>query len=362
MTQHTSYDPDAAEITVREDGRDIPTRDGFMTVTLPISSDRRARDGEAFSADRLRGFRQQIDGERMVPVFLQHGRSELSEDRYGALGKIGRVANADLETRDGTTRLVADLQIADPDDLAEDGDTGDVEAALRWVKRQAELGLITASVGWSEETAGRDVPGDAELLEVSLVGIESDPAAQQASAEPSAAATRGFSQIQQTTTTRAENRGLRGLDPHEADHSPAARVREALEALATVREFHRDESRDETPAPLEAIDQLQARLGTDEDAVGERLVELTESTRGRRDPSRHVREHLETVADAAGRLAGPDAVKGRGMVAVYHPIGHSRADSRDEITEAVATIRAALDEDLRSDGFGLAALAGGEHR
>jgi hypothetical protein len=323
MTRHTRYNPPAESIDTRQLD---DSRDGMFAVRLPISSTATARDGEAFSRDRLRAFQQQIR-ERTVPVFIDHGQSDIGvgEDpaRYSALGKIGRVADPDLEQRDDVTDLVAELRVADPDVLAsEAGDVGDVEPALRWLRQQAELGLLATSVGWSEDDL-RDTPGDAELLEVSVVGIPSDPQAQQSADAP--AAVRSAAEDlpspdeadRPTVTSDAAAgkdwgfRALAGREP-EAARSDVEKVREALATLGEAPRL----------VPHSRVQQA---------APGVQVVRETEPTHEAAEAYQHLRELLEadagdeTVSDRLARLRGDDPYR-------------SASEERAELVEAVQTI------------------------
>ncbi len=176
QTFHASSDA----VSVRE--IDTADGDGLFAIRMPVSSTAEARDGEAFSRERLDGFARQIS-EGDVGVFLDHGRSGIADSRYSALGKVGYWANADVVDRDVGADLVADAVLMDPADL--DGAVGDLREALATLKAQAEVGVpLASSVGWVEDTGDRDVPGNADLLEVSIVGIPSDPRTTTASAEP----------------------------------------------------------------------------------------------------------------------------------------------------------------------------------
>lgn len=181
--QHRShFQADSDRVSVREGEDD---GDGLFRVRMPVSSTAEARDGDAFTRDRLRGFADQIaDGD--VGVFLDHGRSGLGSSRYSALGKVGYWTDADVVDRDAGADLVADAVLMDPAEL--DADVGDLREALATLKAQAELGVpLASSVGWSENTGDRDVAGGADLLEISIVGIPSDPRTTTASAGVAAA-------------------------------------------------------------------------------------------------------------------------------------------------------------------------------
>lgn len=169
--------------------------DGLFRVRLPVTSTAEARDGKAFDGSKVEGFREQIErGD--IGVFLDHGRNyDIAESRYSALGKIGYWDDPEVREREGETELWPEAVIADPDVM--DDDVGEIQSILAWLKRQAELGIpIATSVGWSDETGDRDLPGDSDLLEISIVGIPSDPATTttaQASAEPATTLARAVS-------------------------------------------------------------------------------------------------------------------------------------------------------------------------
>lgn len=305
--RQTTYDPDADAIDIRDA---VGERGGFFAVSLPVSSDSRARDGEAFDTDRLRGFAEQINSDRTIPVFLSHGRGPLADERYGAVGKIGRVTDAALETRDGATLLTADLEIADPDDLAEAGDTGDVEATLRWVRQQFRLGLGAVSVGWQEEIGDREVPGDAELLEVSVVGIESDTEAQQAGAEPSAAAVRGFEALPTPSPTDQERDPLGWTETTDAD-----RAQDALDTLAAYYEDRQGRDRGaphlpEAPAAVaDPVADLLQQFGHGKRSVTtrERLATLRGEGREAREQREDALDRLEAIAKHRDEETRPGA-------------------------------------------------------
>lgn len=174
VAQRAYHSPDPDRIEVRD--VDDP-EDGLMTIRMPISSTAEARDGDAFGRDRLEGWAEQIrDGS--VPAFLDHGHNmDVSGSRYSSTGKVGYLADPELEERDdGETDLVVDNVLMDPETLP--SATGGLREALARIKSQVERDIpLTSSVGWSDNTGDRDVPGGSDLLENSLVGIPSDPSA-----------------------------------------------------------------------------------------------------------------------------------------------------------------------------------------
>lgn len=178
-THRTHFQAGADDISVRELSDD-EADDGTFRIRMPVSSTAEARDGEAFSRERLAGFREQIEtGE--VGVFLDHGRSGIGGSRYAAMGKVGRWETPELVDRSYGADLVADAVLLDPDET--DRDLGAAGDALRMLRAQAEAGIpLASSVGWDDDIGDRDVPGDADLLEISIVGIPSDPQTTTASA------------------------------------------------------------------------------------------------------------------------------------------------------------------------------------
>lgn len=184
-TQRRTYSADPDRVAVREP-TDEDDADGLFRIRMPVSSTAEARDGDAFSRDRLEGWVRQIDAGD-VGVFLDHGRNHTTGSRYSALGKLGYWADPAVEDRDGGAELVADAVLMDPAEL--DADLGDLRMALETLRAQATAGVpLASSVGWSEDTGDRDLPGDSDLLEISIVGIPSDPNTTTASAEPAAMA------------------------------------------------------------------------------------------------------------------------------------------------------------------------------
>jgi hypothetical protein len=353
-TRTTTYSPDASALTVR----DVEQDGEFYRVTTVISSTAQARDGEAFSRERLRGFAEQIR-QRRVSVFLDHGRNESTGARYSALGKLGFLEDPELADRDGVTDLEADMVILDPDDLASEGDVGPISEALRFIRQQAEAGMLTVSVGWSEDTDGRDVPGDAELQEVSVVGIGADPRANQTSSDVPAAVRSGFDALPSagTTASRTEtNRAMWEPDPP----TDAERAVDALERLWRYKDRNTPArtppaGRDTHPmtATIEEVLRLFGADGgdADTDAVADRLATLRGTDSESRQQRTDALERLSTVRDHRER----------------YPHGRSsrRAQERtDGVLAAVDELRELLtetDHAGRTAPFGFEGL-GGEER
>ncbi|WP_217630211.1 hypothetical protein, partial [Halorientalis regularis] len=338
--------------------------DRLYRLEAPISSDAQARDGQAFSRDRLATFRDQINGDdQPVPLMVDHGKSDIGGDaRYSVLGRVGTVDSADLEADGDTTLLRAEMSVADPDALAEEGDAGEIEAALRYLKYQAETMGLSFSVGWDEES---ERTGGPSLLEVSAVALPSDVAASTAGVEPTEAATRGFEALPKRERNSwphnmPDDWGLRGFEPDEP--TDVERAEEALDRLQHVREFHDQDGG--TPPALATVDELLRLLGysVTTASVEERLGEL------RRDGYQAERERedvlgrLDTIDECAQKLAQPqrEYQHAVGSVTTY-PFGRSGAESRDRIEDAVATLREVVtgDDGHEIDGWGMAALEEG---
>ncbi len=230
--QHRNYFEAAGDaVSVREGESD---GDGLFRIRMPVSSTAEARDGEAFTRERLEGFREQIsDGD--IGVFLDHGRSGVADSRYSALGKVGYWDSAEVASRDIGADLVADAVLMDPAGL--DAEVGDVREALATLKAQAEVGVpLASSVGWSEDTGDREVPGGADLLEISIVGIPSDPRTTTASAEAAplaravSAATSDFDIATFVRELTTGGRKVVEVNGEEVDLTPP----EAVQNAATV--------------------------------------------------------------------------------------------------------------------------------
>jgi hypothetical protein len=188
--ERTRFEAQPGAIEVRQE-EDDP--EGLFRIRMPVSSTAEARDGKAFDRDRLEGYRQQIEAGD-IGVFLDHGRSPLGDSRYSALGKVGYWTAPDLRERDEATDLMAEAVIADPATM--DGDLSDtqIREVLAWLKHQAQIGIpLASSVGWSDDTGDRDVPGDSDLLEISIVGIPSDARTSTADASDETAMARAVS-------------------------------------------------------------------------------------------------------------------------------------------------------------------------
>ncbi len=167
QTRRYSAAPENIEV------RDPDGVEGVFRVRLPLSSTTEARDGDAFSRKKLEGFRDQINDDGSIGVFIDHGRNFATGSRYSATGKAGRWRDASVEDRDGTTVLVADAELLDPREV--DADLGALGTHLSTIRAQADQGVpLSVSVGWRDDTGDRDLPGDTDLMEASLVGIPSD--------------------------------------------------------------------------------------------------------------------------------------------------------------------------------------------
>ena len=216
-------DPDHVEVRDPEPG----DADGLFRIRMPVTSTGEARDGDAFSEERVRGFRDQLR-EGRTPLFLDHGRGGPGETRYGQLRKVGYWDAPSMETRGGATELDADAVLVDPDTL--DEDVGEIRAALSWLRAQAEAGLpISASVGWSEQTGDRDVAGDADLLEISIVGIPSDP--RTTTTADVARATRSTDVAPESFARALAARGIRPFGPPDGDGDEFDDFEDCVETL-----------------------------------------------------------------------------------------------------------------------------------
>lgn len=366
MRRDTAYNPDPDDVAVR----DLQDDGQLYTLTAPISSDQMARDGMTFSREKLKAFRDQINGDgQPVPLMVDHGKSDLGGGaRYSVLGRVGTVDSAELTRDGGATLLEAEMSVADPDALADEGDAGEIEAALRYLKYQAEAMGLSFSVGWDEDSDRTEGPS---LLEVSCVAIPSDVAASTAGVKPSEAATRGFESLParaggEWPHNMPDDWGMRGHEPPEP--TDVERAADALAQLEHVREFHTQDpmspgwNRSGTPAPLEAIDSVRDQLGDDDPGVDleERIDAFDDDGYNPGQVPDELASALDEVEETAEELAQPSVKLTSSKRYVQYPFGRSRSDSRDRIRDAVNTLREVVLEDDGDDtsagGWGMAAL------
>jgi len=331
-TTHTRHDPAPDAVAVR----DIEDDGRLYRLTAPISSTATARDGQAFSRDRLATFRDQINAESQpVPLMVDHGKSEVGgEARYSVLGRVGTVESAELEADGDTTLLRAEMAVADPDALADEGDAGEIEAALRYLKYQAETMGLSFSVGWNEESGRTSGP---ELLEVSAVAVPSDVTSSTAAAEPSEAAVRGFNALPtREPEWPPQDWGFRDspafdTEPTDADRATAAldRIAEYIERNGRDAETRRRRGLDKHPIRA-TVEELRRQWGHDRRTVdvGDRLDTLRGSDR----------ESTQQREDALARLRDIDAHRDECQGGSVHH--DARSDWGEEpIKEAVEMLR-----------------------
>jgi len=291
------HTPDAD--AVREVSDDDPD-DGTWRIRMPATSTAEARDGVAFERSKVEGFREQIASER-IPVFLDHGRNANSGHRYSAAGRVGYVANPALEERDGVTDLVVDFVLMDPDSMS-DG-AGWARDALTLIRDQAAAGLpIASSIGWSDDTGDRDLPGGSDLLEVSLVGVGSDPRTTTASADAAtmaravSAASEGFDVATFVRELNASERNTVEVGGEEIDLSPP----DAVQNAATLALAKDDEL--ETGCGTGAGDQSARQLAS-ADVTAERIDDIAAYRRRRGVHARRGRH--DHGRGGRGRLSDP---------------------------------------------------------
>lgn len=295
--EHRAYHhPEPDRITIRD--VDSP-EDGLMTVRMPISSTTEARDGEAFDAERLRGWATQIN-EGNVPVFLDHGLNrDVAASRYSSTGKVGMLRDASVEQRDdGTSDLVVDNVLMDPETLP--SATGGLREQLARIKAQVERDIpLTASVGWVDDTGDRDLPGGSDLLESSLVGIPSDPAATQGG-------------------DAAEAMARAALGSRDDDVDPEALI-EQFRAVVMGPDTHRDTMTDDTQSGDDAGDDRDGQDGISAEEFREQMLEM----------QRNQSETLSAIAESFRDDSGDDGDAG----ADGDDVDDDRSDDADTDTD-----------------------------
>lgn len=255
--------------------KDTEKADDVVHVRVPISSTSQDRDGDRFGEDGLDRMVEQLQAGE-VPLFLDHGISpETGWQDYRALEAIG--GWVDGETEGDTTFGIAAL---DPD-----------KEEAKELARTLENGVVP--MGWSvgfRPTEKRDADdiegeefGDHDLLEVSAVGIPSNPDAVSASVTLAA---KGM----------AEQRGLR-FDEQQFVRSFDDALRDASEKQDT----------DDFETTVSALDTYAEEGGDGEDTVDE-FLEWVDDTKGDEEAESIravVDEYLQAVdADAADATVG----------------------------------------------------------
>ena len=255
--------------------KDTEKADDVVHVRVPISSTSQDRDGDRFGSDGLDRMVEQLQAGE-VPLFLDHGISpETGWQDYRALEAIG--GWVDGETEGETTFGIAAL---DPD-----------KEEAQELARTLENGVVP--MGWSvgfRPTEKRDADdiegeefGDHDLLEVSAVGIPSNPDAVSASVTLAA---KGM----------AEQRGLR-FDEQQFVRSFDSALRDASEKQDT----------DDYETAVAALDTYADEGGSGDDTVEEFLtwVDDTKSDDEAESIRAVVDEYLQAVdADAAEATVG----------------------------------------------------------
>lgn len=142
--------------------------DGETRVTVPISGVKEDRDGDKFTEDGLKALVDQIN-EGSIPMFPNHGLDDAGMHSYRFQDIMGRWESAE---RDGEV-VQATATLRDDDPNAE---------SLRDLLGQGMPVGFSVGFGWDEaDTEERQEGGlefdDADLMEVSPVGIPSHPSA-----------------------------------------------------------------------------------------------------------------------------------------------------------------------------------------
>ena len=169
--------PDAVEVREADD-------DGRKQIRMPVSSSATDRDGDQFSEEGLKDLRDQIN-EGRIPMFLDHGRGSRG-GYYSALGMVGRWDSAEIEQEGDDLKVL--YAIGTPTKANPDAD--DMVALI-----EDEM-PVGSSVGFRV----LDYDGDrqegykfnkSDLLEISNVGIPSNPETVNAGADVGALAAKG---------------------------------------------------------------------------------------------------------------------------------------------------------------------------
>lgn len=151
-------------------------------IRMPVSSTAEDRDGDEFTDDGLADLARQLNAEsERTPMFLDHGMSGESASRYGLRDMAGYWDSAEIVEEDGVDVLYAE------------GALNPANEAAEWLTDYLDAEMpIGASVGFR----ALDADGDREqgfefnatdLLEISMVGIPSNPETVNAAPTPALA-------------------------------------------------------------------------------------------------------------------------------------------------------------------------------
>lgn len=138
-------------------------------IKIPISSDLFDRDEDDFSEQGLETMKQQA-GSGIVPFVPDHGDSPRNAGQYSFVDVLGKFVKGSIENQNNKKIVYADLLLDEDDWLAQE------------LKRKLEKDMpIGFSVGFiikdsEENDQGGQTIHDIDLLEVSAVGIPSNPA------------------------------------------------------------------------------------------------------------------------------------------------------------------------------------------
>lgn len=332
-TKRVDFSVDTSKATVKADDET-----GYTTLRVPVSSLNEDRDGDKISADGMESLVAQVS-DAPVGLFPNHGMDP-GTAMYDFREVFGAWEGGELEddTAFGEVRL---LTKPDSDELMDDG-----KALKNLIEQDAPVGF-SIGFGWDEKDAEELENGgmrfnDLDLMEISAVGIPSNPSAvvqagteiaasvKDAGLDPAAVDTDRLTKSLQQSMSSKENddedeeeeeqdseqeQEQRGTELDEetlesiqstvqsvvGTHADAI-VADVMEALADGMDRGDDE---ETDGADEGDEEEEETESADDDEDDEKAAEIEE-----------LRAELETlksdVAESAGKKGGMTPAEGKG--------------------------------------------------
>lgn len=300
------FDVSSKDISLEDDGR----------IRVPVSGLAEDRDGDVFTDDGIDDLVSQIRNEP-IPMFPDHGLDHAGHHTYRFYDIMGKWVDAE---KDGDV-VIAVGELRDGDPMA--------EQLVDLLQQEMPVGF-SIGFGWDEDGATERQDGglefsDTDLMEISPVGIPSNPQAVVQAGVQAVAKSAGIDAdaievtINDAMTENDEPGGeeTESEAPDETDGEQEAKQPEDAEEFAAsivgIYESHMEAARQEVQDFLGG-EETQAEEGEDEeteaaddDEEDEKVAEL----RSELEAERESREALETkVAALEDKLAESDDRKG----------------------------------------------------
>ncbi|WP_395166348.1 HK97 family phage prohead protease [Natrinema pallidum] len=349
------FDPGKGAVKEADDDED-----GRKQVRMPVSSTAEDRDGDEFSRDGLEDMKEQIDSGR-VPMFLDHGRGA-EGPYYGTLGIVGRWDSAEIESE------------GDIDVLYATGTPATTEPAEKMTQLIEDDMPVGSSVGFRileyerDEEEGKYRFHGVDLLEISQVGIPSNPVTVNAGDDVGIEARGALGTARQPARTQRFQRGYGGYPAMgQASHQPMPPAGQAgfgqqhgqtgqPAGVADLRQYIDDQ-----------LEGLEERLSNGTDPDTETNSDMSNDPDGGDDPADDpdgelrdaVSEQTDAVRDLTNsidslleqeRNTEPENTDGEGGESADGPNGGDKGSGPDEDEDGIRLFLSEdADEDVRKE-------------